>query len=222
MELLHFGEAGVPVLVFPTGQGRFYEFEDHGMVQAAAEQVRKGTCQLVCVDSVDAESWFNTALPSRDRVKRHMAYENYLLGEVLPWLKKQNVGEKLWVAGCNFGGFHAVNFALRHPDCLDRCLSISGSFDVRHLIPDLRDVEGYYNNPMEYLPQLTDTWFLDRYRKNIEFILATGEWDFALDANVQLSRLLDTKGVRHWLDIWGDHARHDWLWWQKMFRKFLS
>ena len=30
--MLVFGHAGAPVLVFPTSQGRFYEFEDRGMV----------------------------------------------------------------------------------------------------------------------------------------------------------------------------------------------
>ncbi len=32
MELLVFGHGGARVLVFPTSRGRFYEFEDRGMV----------------------------------------------------------------------------------------------------------------------------------------------------------------------------------------------
>ena len=34
MELLVFGHAGLPTIVFPTSQGRFFEFEDRGMVGA--------------------------------------------------------------------------------------------------------------------------------------------------------------------------------------------
>jgi esterase/lipase superfamily enzyme len=34
MELLVFGHAGLPVVVFPTSGGRFYEFEDRGMIAA--------------------------------------------------------------------------------------------------------------------------------------------------------------------------------------------
>ena len=34
MELLVFGHAGMPVVVFPTSGGRFYEFEDRGMIGA--------------------------------------------------------------------------------------------------------------------------------------------------------------------------------------------
>jgi esterase/lipase superfamily enzyme len=89
-------------------------------------------------------------------------------------------------------------------------------------MPGFSDVELYYHNPMEYLPNLTDHWFLNLYRTKIEFILATGEWDFCLDSNLALSKIFDSKGVRHWLDVWGDHTRHDWPWWQRMIRKFLS
>ena len=34
MELLVFGYGGTPLLVFPTSMGRFYEYEDRGMIDA--------------------------------------------------------------------------------------------------------------------------------------------------------------------------------------------
>ena len=39
MELLVFGHAGLPILVFPTSGGRFYEFEDRQMVAAVAGNI---------------------------------------------------------------------------------------------------------------------------------------------------------------------------------------
>jgi esterase/lipase superfamily enzyme len=62
MELLVFGHGGVPVVVFPTSQGRFYEFEDRGMIGAIGHKIDRGEVQLYCLDSVDAESW--TSPPS--------------------------------------------------------------------------------------------------------------------------------------------------------------
>jgi hypothetical protein len=56
MELLVFGHAGLPVLVFPTSGGRFYEFEDRGMIAALAGKIDAGQLQLFCVDSVDARA----------------------------------------------------------------------------------------------------------------------------------------------------------------------
>ena len=36
MELLAFGHGGFPIVVFPTSGGRFWEYEDRGMVKALA------------------------------------------------------------------------------------------------------------------------------------------------------------------------------------------
>ena len=56
MEMLVVGHAGAPVLVFPTSQGRFYEWEDRGMLELLRGQVDSGWFQFYCVDSVDEES----------------------------------------------------------------------------------------------------------------------------------------------------------------------
>ena len=58
MDLLVFGHAGARVLVFPSSMGKFYEWEDQGMIGALAHQIEAGWFQLYCVDSVDAESWY--------------------------------------------------------------------------------------------------------------------------------------------------------------------
>jgi len=58
MQLLVFGHAGARVLVFPTSMGRFYEWEDRGMIGALAHHLDQGWLQLYCVDSVDGESWY--------------------------------------------------------------------------------------------------------------------------------------------------------------------
>ncbi len=62
MELLVFGHDGLPAVVFPTSQGRFFEFEERGMVDAVRDKLECGKLQLFCVDSVDAESWYNNGV----------------------------------------------------------------------------------------------------------------------------------------------------------------
>ena len=47
MELLAFGHAGTPVLVFPTSMGAFFEYEDRGMV--LPENERRPDLQDVAV-----------------------------------------------------------------------------------------------------------------------------------------------------------------------------
>ena len=72
MELLIFGHAGARVLVFPTSKGRFYEWEDRGMMGALGEHLEQGWVQLYCVDSVDEESWYAFWKHPGDRAWRHI------------------------------------------------------------------------------------------------------------------------------------------------------
>ena len=77
MDLLVFGHAGARVLVFPTSMGRFFEWEDRGMIGALGEHLERGWLQLYCVDSVDAESWYAKWKHPADRARRHEAYDAY-------------------------------------------------------------------------------------------------------------------------------------------------
>ena len=58
MEMLVFGYSGARVLVFPTSKGRYYEWEDRGMIHSMAEPIERGHIQVFCIDSVDEESWY--------------------------------------------------------------------------------------------------------------------------------------------------------------------
>ena len=68
MELLVFGDRGTPVLVFPTSMGRFYQWEDFGLVSHMAPRIDAGWLQLWCVDSIDGESFYNKAAAPQDRI----------------------------------------------------------------------------------------------------------------------------------------------------------
>ncbi len=220
MEMLVFGHGGPPLLVFPTSMGRFFEYEDRGMVGALAEKVEHGWAQLFCVDSVDSESWYNRWAHPRFRVQRHMAYERYIIDDVLPLIRSKNQSHSLTATGCSFGGYHCVNFALRHPDLVTRVVSMSGAFDIHQFLDGYYDDDCYFNCPVDYVRNMSDSWYLDRYRR-MGIVLATGEWDICRAENERLSGLLNDRGVPHQLDIWGDGTRHDWPWWQRMAVKFL-
>jgi esterase/lipase superfamily enzyme len=216
MELLVFGHAGFPMLVFPTSMGRFYEYEDRGMVSTLVQKLDAGTLRLYCVDSVDAETWYRKAAPVPERLHRHNQYEAYLLQEVAPLMGTGRIG----VTGCSFGGFHAVNFALRHPDLVAVCVSMGGAFDHSSLLGGYSDTEVYYHQPLAYLPNLNDGWYWERYQQ-MRLVLATGENDMCKDDNLRLAHVLGTKSIPHQLDVWGDGTGHDWQWWQQMALRFF-
>jgi len=219
MELLIFGHGGLPAVVFPTSCGRFFEFEDRGMVGSIEGKIDAGQVQLFCVDSVDGESWYNRDVPPRWKIARHIQYESYILEEVLPLVRQLNRSPHLATMGCSFGGFHAATIALRHPDIFTGFLSMSGAFDMKSFLRGYYDQDCYFNLPLDFIPQLSDSWYLDRYRHNT-YILATGEHDQCWDDNERLARVLRDKGIPCRLDVWGDGTGHDWPWWQRMLQAY--
>ncbi len=220
MELLVFGHAGLPAVVFPTSQGRFYEFEDRSMVAAVRGKIDAGEVQLFCVDSVDAESWYNRSVSPRTRVARQMQYDSYVVEEVVPLIKQKNWSPQRATIGCSFGGYHAVTLALRHPDVFTAFLSMSGAFDLKRFLSGYYDQDCYFNLPMEFLPGMGDAWYLDRYRRNT-YVLATGVHDQCWEENERLGRIFRDKGLPVRLDVWGDNTGHDWPYWQRMLQAYL-
>lgn len=217
MEYLIFGRAGRPVLLFPTSMGRFFQYEDFGMIAALGDRIDSGQLQVFCVDSVDGESWYNRSIPPRDRALRHLAYEAYLFSEFVPFLRDRN-GAPLLAAGCSFGAFHACNFALRRPDCLSKMVALSGMYDLRHMTDGYFDVEWYLNSPVDYLEQLENPAYLDRFRQ-MRLVFASGDaTDICYQSTLRLSSVLSSKGVPHELDIWPG-ANHDWPVWKEMARR---
>jgi len=220
MEMLVFGHAGSPLMVFPTSMGRFFEYEDRGMVGTLAGKIDSGELQIFCPDAVDTESWYNKNVHPRVLVLRHMQYERYILYEVLPFIRWKNPSQQLAVTGCSFGGYHAVNFALKHPDVVTHCISMSGAYDIHQFLDGYYDNDCYFNCPVDYLPKMDDDWFLSRYRQ-MKIVLGSADWDMCLDQNVKLYSVLTSKAVPNWLDIYGDNSKHDWPLWLNMAQKYF-
>jgi esterase/lipase superfamily enzyme len=220
MELLVFGHAGARVLVFPTSMGRYYEFEDRGMVNTLGEHLENGWIQLYCVDSVDAESFYCKWAHPSGRIQRHMQYEDYVLNEVLPLSQHKNPNPFLMSVGCSFGAYHAVNIALRHPHLFSRTIGMSGKYDMTGFFDGYYDNNVYFHTPTHYIPNLSDPHLLDALRR-MDIILAVGEHDPHIEENRYLSGLLWEKGVGNALRVWDGWA-HDWPYWQQMIRIYIN
>ena len=157
MELLVFGHAGTPLIVFPTSMGRFFDYENRHMIDAVRDRYENGQLQAFCVDSVDAESWYNKADSSGASARRGMFNTTAtLLDEVVPFVRSRNASTRVAVTGCSFGGYHSVNFAMRHPEMVDDCVSMGGAFDIHQFLNGYYDDNCYYNCPPDFLPNLND------------------------------------------------------------------
>lgn len=221
MEMLIFGHAGQPVLAFSTSSGRFFDFEVHGMIAALSPKIEAGQVQLYCVDSVDAESWYNRQISPRRRIARQLDYERYILEEVIATVRARNNHGSLLAMGCSLGGYHAVNLALRHPALLTGFLALSGAYDLVQFLDGYYDDDCYFNLPLHYMANLWDASYLDRYRENNNYVFATGWDDRCLNQNQNLAAILADKAIPHKLHIWSVKGTHDWPVWQQMAKQYL-
>jgi esterase/lipase superfamily enzyme len=109
-ELKSYGHGGVPMMAFPSSDGHFWDYEDHGMIEAARPFIDAGRVQVFSVDGRDWESWSNTSIGSWDRGNRHNAYDATIAEEVVPFIRGQtgHQGRRMIVTGCSGGGYHAA------------------------------------------------------------------------------------------------------------------
>ena len=226
MELLVFGHSGARVIVFPTRGGRFFDYENFGMLDALKDSIEAGNIQLFCVDSVDFESFYCFWVHPRGRIERHIRYEAYIMEEVLPFSLKKNKNSFVITHGCSLGAYHAVNFALRHPHIFSKTVGFSGRYDLTeqtdgyaNLLEGYYDEDVYFHMPSHYLPNLKDESVLSSLR-NMEITLVVGERDVFLDNNIKLSEALVQKGINHSLHIW-ENTAHSAKYWRRMAGSFI-
>ncbi|MBN2894374.1 MAG: esterase family protein [Campylobacterales bacterium] len=226
MELLVFGHAGARVIVFPTKAGRFFDYENWGLVEALKSKIAAGYIQLFCVDSVDAESFYCDWCVPQDRAKRHLLYEHYILNEVLPFSLHYNPNPFVIAHGCSLGAFHALNIAFRHPQHFHKAVALSGRYDLglgvgsyRDLFDGYRDTLIQENTPNAYIPSLKASERLSRIRE-LEIIIAIGRDDVLLQNNLELSQAMSRQNIRHHLYIWDEEA-HRSRYWRQMVKHYL-
>jgi esterase/lipase superfamily enzyme len=220
MEMLVFGHAGARVLCFPTSKGKFYEWEDRGMMGALSDHLENGWLQVYCVDSVDAESWYNWGAHPGQRAYRHAQYDSYLYNEVLPFTRSMNGNPFLITLGASFGAYHAMTFGLKHPESTGRILAFSGFFDICSFTGGYTDDNVYYNAPMDFIPNEHDDERLDKMRA-IDIIIATGRDDRLIEQARRMSGVLWGKGIGNALREW-DGWSHDWPYWSKMLLMYIG
>lgn len=226
MEFLIFGHAGAKVLIFPTRDGRFYEYENLRIVDSLGAKIDAGHLQLYCLDSIDHETFYCFWNQPKDRIQRHMHFEDYVINEIMPFMALKNPHPCIIAHGCSLGAYHAANIAFRHPHLFKKLVAFSGRFDLtlevecfKNLFDGYYDDNIYFHTPTHFLPNLTCETQLAHLRQ-MEITLVIGKEDPFLRNNYDLSRILTLKGVRHALYEWEGRA-HQGHYWRRMAPLYL-
>lgn len=218
MELLVFGHAGAKVLMFPTRDGRFWEYEELGLVGSLAEKLEAGHLQLYCIEGLATETFYAFQHHPADRIRRHAVFEEYILNEVMPLMAQKNPHGSTMVHGCSLGAFQAANLVFRHPHLFSKLVAFSGRYDLTMKVESFGDLlDGYYDDtvyfhtPSHFLSGLACEWRLEKLRR-VDIVLTIGDADPFLDNNNHLSRLLQDKQVGHQLHVWRGRAHRAGAW----------
>lgn len=231
MEFLVYGHGGRPIVVFPAQDGRFYDFYNFGMVDAAAEYINQGKIMLFCIDSIDGESWSRLGENYENRIAQHDRWFKYVMDEAIPKFRQiygDRTGDyncQFMTTGCSMGAYHALNFFLRRPDVFNGVIALSGLYHAGYFFPNYNNGTIYENSPNDYMRNMP--WnheVLGKYR-NSDIILCCGQgrWEEecikdTADLKVEFDRLQ----VPVWIDFWGYDVDHDWPWWKVQFPYFLK
>ena len=232
MEFKVYGHAGLPFIVFPCQDGKYFDFESRGMIETVQNYIEEGRLQLFCIGCVDEETWSAKNGDHHGRIVWHEQYFKYVCDEFLPRLHQINQergGEahygEVMLTGASMGGYHCVNLYLKRPDLFGGCLSLSGLFHAGYFFEGYNDLDVYYNSPVDFLPNLpADHPLVEQYRKGrIIICCGQGAWedDAKTDARI-LKAQFDRLGVPSWVDLWGEDVNHDWPWWLIQFPYFMG
>ena len=228
MEIKVYGRGGKPVLFIPCQDGRFFDFENFGMLDVWTPFLERGQATVFSVDTMDAETWSNKGGDPYWRIRRHEDWMRYLTEEVVPYIRAfcrgygWQVDPGVMAFGCSLGATHALNLYFRFPQLFDELLALSGVYNADYGFDSYMDELVYLNSPMHYLADMPfDHPYLELYRANRAIIcVGQGAWELP-DHTRALHRILVEKGIPAWVDYWGFDVNHDWPWWFKQVNYFV-
>jgi esterase/lipase superfamily enzyme len=225
MPIVSYGYGGHPLLLFPTAAADFLENERFFLIKAIEPAIMQGRVRVFSIESINRHAWMDEQLPVPEQARRQALYMRYIEDEVVPYIRSAvgDGGARIFTSGASFGALHAANTLFRRPDLFDGTIAMSGFYD---LAPDYlhgySDDNCYFNNPAWYLPRLEGP-SLDLLRTQCRIIISTGQGAYeAPDASRRLASILESKGIPHWLDVWGHDVDHDWPWWRKMLPYYIE
>ena len=226
MEYKVYGHAGKPCIAFPCQNGKFYDYEDRGLINSISWYIEQGKIQVFCVDSIDTESWSAEWKNPRHRMEAQEAYYNYIVDEVVPRVYEINSysNSGILTFGCSMGAYHAVNFILRRPDIFDSVLALSGIYHSGFFIKDYADDLTFLNSPIDSVANMSyDHKYVELYKK-CRFIICVGQgsWEEeCLNDTRALDFHIKKLGIPAWFDYWGYDKPHDWPSWLEQAPHFL-
>jgi esterase/lipase superfamily enzyme len=223
MGVVVYGHFGAPILAFPTSGGDEWEHGGQGMIGTLAPFIDAGRIKVFTVRAATAESFYNANAHPFHRSWMQSQYDAYIRHEVIPFIHTHCQGAvAVTTMGASLGAYHAANTLLKHPDVVKRCYAMSGVYDMKRFMDGLYDDNFYFNNPVDYVPNLNDPMVLAQLATcDIRLITGCGPFEQS-GPTYQLSDALRGRGIPHHVDDWGPKGGHDWPYWHHQMWTYVN
>jgi len=223
MSVARWGYWGKPVLFFPTGGGDFLDCERFLMTRALQPLIDAGRIKLYAIDSLSPRSWINPNANPAERSAFQGHYDRYLVEELMPYVRFDCGNSPLpaAVTGASIGAYLAFSAASRHPWTFDLMIGMSGTYQMTRRMKEHWDLNYYYHDPCQFLPNLDESEQLSRLRENF-FFLGLGQRFENPTYTRAAPGALASKGIPHHVEIWGHDSGHDWPTWRSMLPMALD
>ena len=224
MPIASYGHYGFALLLIPTAAADYLEYERFQLIDSISRFINSGKVKVFSINSMNNESWMNNEMLSEHKAIRHNQFNEYVFNEVIPFIKNSTSDETpIITCGASFGALHSMNLFLKRPDLINGAIAMSGVYDLHEYTKGFHDEQVYYNSPMNYLPNLTNEWYLGNIRKSHHIYILSGSGDHEdPQAARNFAGALYNKGINYELDIWGHDMNHDWPTWRAMLPYYLE
>lgn len=220
-----FGEVGLPLIVFPSNAGVAHEWREAGMLDAIGHLLAEGRVKVYCPES-NVSRTFSGEGPLDERMRQHRAYESFVLDTLVPFIRKDcHMPDARMVAtGCSMGALYSALFTLKYPETFRRAVCLSGRYRANKFGRGQYSEDLYFNDPLAFVPNLGGA-ALHRVRSQAHLTLVVGRGaheDGCIPETLAMAQALKSRQIPHHLAVWGHDSRHDYVWWKKQARHYLS
>lgn len=215
-----YGSGGTPILFLDGFPQYFTQQERFKVLSGIRLQIESEFNQVFCLAMPTESDIMNKDADPTGRLISYNFFEEFILDEVVPRIKKDSGYDFLILLGVGYGAYHALNLMLKHPFKFNKLISVCGSVDLRDYFGDFFSQNLYYNNPIEFLPNLNDYSIIDQINAN-DLRIVTSNFDTYKDQMVKMSEILSFKNIDHDLDVWGDDWGMNPETWAEMLKKHV-
>jgi esterase/lipase superfamily enzyme len=224
MGIVVYGHWGPPLLGFPTSAGDEWELEGQGLIESLSPLIDAGRVKFFSINSVNSAGFYNKSAHPFHRSWVQAQFDAYVREEAIPFIQDNCQSRDIAIStmGASFGAYHAANTLFKHPDVVRRCFALSGVYDIKNFMNGMYDDNTYFNNPVDYLSNLSDGNVMAQLsRCDIHIATGNGPWENS-GPSYRLSAILAAKRIPHHLDDWGLQGGHDWPYWKHQMWEYIT